>query len=130
MLFSGDALFSVGVGRMFEGTPGPMWQGLFRLKALPPQTLLYCGHEYTLSNLRFALSVDAENTALRARDIEARAERAVDRLTVPISLASEFASNPFLRADTPALAAAAGLVDAPPHEVFAALRRMKDNFRG
>lgn len=129
-LFSGDALFSVGVGRMLEGTPGPMWKGLTRLKALPGDTLLYCGHEYTLSNIAFALSVDPRNAALQARRAEAEAQRAAGRFTVPVTLATEFATNPFLRADTPELAAAAGLVGADPVEVFAALRRMKDGFRG
>lgn len=129
-LFSGDALFSVGVGRMFEGTPGPMWEGLSRLKALPAETQLYCGHDYTLSNIRFALSVDPANTALAARATEARQQLDAGRFTVPVPLGTEFATNPFLRADTPGLAAAAGLPGAPPHEVFAALRRLKDNFRG
>jgi len=127
-LFTGDALFSMGVGRMFEGTPGPMWQGLLDMRALPDETLVYCGHEYSVANAKFALSVDPGNAALRIRAAEVEKARAEDRFTIPVSLGMEKATNPFLRADTPELARAVGLSPDDPVAVFAALRRAKDNF--
>jgi hydroxyacylglutathione hydrolase len=127
-LFTGDALFSLGVGRMFEGTPGPMWQGLIAMRALPDATLVYCGHEYTLANARFALSLDPDNPVLRQRAAEAEAARAADRFTIPARLETEKQANPFLRADRPELAAAVGRDPADPVAVFAALRRAKDDF--
>jgi hydroxyacylglutathione hydrolase len=127
-LFTGDALFSLGVGRMFEGTPGPMWAGLVGLRDLPDETLVYCGHEYTLANAKFALSVDPDNGALKARAEEAQAQRNGDRFTVPARLGVEKQANPFLRADQPVLARAMGLDGADPAAVFAALRKAKDNF--
>ena len=128
VLFSADALFSLGVGRMFEGSPEPMWQGLERLKALPPETQIYCGHEYTLSNAKFALSVDPDNSALQARAEEVQRQLDAGRPTIPVTLASELAANPFLRADTPELARAMSLPGAPAWQVFGALRKAKDNF--
>lgn len=128
-LFTGDALFSMGCGRMFEGTPGPMWAGLERLRSLPGQTLIYCGHEYTSSNARFALSLEPGNEALRARAEEVEALRAEGKLTIPVNLATEIATNPFLRADLPELRAAMNLPDAPAADVFAAIRKAKDTFR-
>lgn len=129
-LFSGDALFSLGCGRMFEGEPKSMWAGLLALRALPDDTGLYCGHEYTLANAKFALSIDPENTDLQARAAEAEAQRERGRFTIPARLGVEKRANPFLRADDPALAAGMDLSHAEPHEVFAAIRRAKDNFRG
>jgi len=127
-LFSADALFSLGVGRMFEGTPGPMWSGLERLRALPDETLVYCGHEYTESNARFALSIDPDNAALQARAAAVRALRAAGRPTIPFPLGEDKRANPFLRADAPELARHYGLEGKHPSEVFAAIRRGKDNF--
>ena len=127
-LFSADALFSLGVGRMFEGTPGPMWAGLERLRALPDETLVYCGHEYTQSNARFALSIDPDNAALKARAAEVDALRAAGRATIPFTLGEDKRANPFLRADAPELARHYGLEGADPAEVFAAIRKGKDNF--
>lgn len=129
-LFTADALFSLGVGRMFEGKPGPMWEGLMRLRELPDDTLVYCGHEYTADNARFALSVDPRNSALNIRAAEVKRMREADRFTIPVSLGMEKATNPFLRADRPELARAVGLKDgAPPERVFAALRKAKDEFK-
>lgn len=129
-LFSADALFSLGVGKMFEGSPKPMWEGLARLRELPDDTLIYCGHEYTQSNAAFALSVDPKNAALRIRAGEVERLRAQGMSTIPVSLGLEKAANPFLRADQPALARAMRLPeDAEPHVVFAALRRAKDEFK-
>ena len=127
-LFSGDALFSLGVGRMFEGTPGPMWEGLMRLHALPDDTAVYCGHEYTASNARFALHVDPGNEALRRRAAEVEALRAEGKFTIPCRLGEEKFANPFLRADQPELARAMGLDGSDPAAVFAALRKAKDSF--
>lgn len=129
-LFSADALFSLGVGRMFEGQPGPMWNGLLALRALPDDTLVYCGHEYTQANAAFALSVDPRNPALNIRATEVKRMREAGQYTIPVSLGLEKATNPFLRADQPALAKAVGLApDAPPAKVFAALRKAKDEFK-
>ncbi|MBE0579322.1 hydroxyacylglutathione hydrolase [Devosia sp.] len=127
-LFSADALFSLGVGRMFEGTPGPMWAGIKALRELPDDTLVYCGHEYTQSNAKFALSIDADNAALQKRAAEVEALRKAGRPTIPFVLGEDKAANPFLRADDPVLARHYGLEGADPAEVFAAIRKGKDNF--
>lgn len=127
-LFSADALFSLGVGRMFEGTPGPMWAGLKRLRELPDDTLVYCGHEYTQSNAKFALSIDLDNAALKTRAAEVESLRAAGRPTIPFNLGEDKKANPFLRADAPELARHYGLDGADPAEVFAAIRKGKDTF--
>ena len=129
-LFSGDALFSLGCGRMFEGEPVSMWAGLEALRALPDETDLYCGHEYTLANAQFALSVDPDNEALQARAAEAGVLRAAGEITIPCKLGMEKLANPFLRADDADLGARMGLAGAAPHAVFAAIRKAKDTFRG
>lgn len=126
LLFSGDTLFALGCGRLFEGTPAQMWASLQKLRALPDATWVYCGHEYTLSNARFARSVDPNNAALAARATAIGAARERGEPTVPSRLAEERATNPFLRADDPALAAAIGLAGAQAVEVFARLREMKN----
>jgi len=127
-LFCGDTLFSIGCGRLFEGTPQQMWTSLSRLRALPPETRIYCAHEYTESNIRFAVSVDPDNAALRKREAEVKALRAVGKYSVPSLLGEERAANPFLRADDPALAAAIGMAGKDPVDVFAEVRRRKDVF--
>ncbi|KKB07692.1 hydroxyacylglutathione hydrolase [Devosia chinhatensis] len=127
-LFSADALFSLGVGRMFEGTPGPMWEGVKRLRALPDETLVYCGHEYTQSNARFALSIDPDNAALQARAATVEALRKAGKPTIPFSLGEDKKANPFLRADAPELARHYGLDGSDPAAVFAAIRKGKDTF--
>jgi hydroxyacylglutathione hydrolase len=126
VLFSGDTLFALGCGRIFEGTPAQMWQSLSRLAALPDETVVYCGHEYTQSNARFALTVDVGNRRLAARAEEIAALRAAGRPTVPTTIGLEKATNPFLRAIDPAVAAAVGLAGAPAGDVFAEVRRRKD----
>ena len=129
-LFSGDALFSMGVGRMFEGKPGPMWEGLEEVRELPDETLIYCGHEYSVDNARFALSVDPKNAALTIRAAEVQRMRDAGKYTIPVSLRMEKATNPFLRADRPELAQAMGLPpETKPSAVFAALRAAKDDFK-
>jgi len=122
----GDSLFALGCGRMFEGTAPQFWASLSRLKALPPQTLLYCAHEYTASNARFALHADPQNAALAAYAEEVTARRARDVPTVPTKLERELATNPFLRADAPELQSRWGGGDTT--TTFAALRTAKDNF--
>jgi hydroxyacylglutathione hydrolase len=126
-LFCGDTLFLMGCGRLFEGTPQQMWQSLSKLKALPPETRVFCAHEYTQANARFAVTVEPQNAALIARAKQVDEMRAQGQSTVPASLGEELATNPFLRADLPALQADAG---APGDAVatFAAIRRRKDNF--
>ena len=129
-LFSADALFSLGCGRMFEGKPGPMWAGLAEIRELPDDTLIYCGHEYTLDNARFALSVDPKNSALNIRAAEVKRMRDEGKFTIPVSLGMEKRTNPFLRVDRPELARAVGLEEGTkPSEVFAALRAAKDAFK-
>lgn len=129
-LFTGDALFSLGCGRMFEGEPKSMWTGLARLKTLPGDTKIYCGHEYSAANARFALSIDPDNASLKARAAEIAAARAKGRPTIPALLADERVQNPFLRADDPALAERVGGAGADPADIFAKIRRAKDAFQG
>lgn len=126
--FVGDALFSLGCGRLFEGTAQQMWTSLSKLAALPDDATLYCAHEYTQSNARFAISVDPDNAALRARVAEIDRLRAAGQPTVPMTLRTERATNPFLRA--PALKAAIGMGGAQDWEAFGEVRRRKDEFKG
>ncbi len=127
-LFCGDTLFSLGCGRLFEGTAAQMWASLSRLSALPAQTKIYCAHEYTAVNACFALSLEPENLALRARAEEVQRLRNQGLPTLPSTLGLERATNPFLRADQAALAAALGLTGADAAEVFAKIRQLKDRF--
>jgi hydroxyacylglutathione hydrolase len=123
--FVGDTLFALGCGRLFEGTPAQMWGSLQKLAALPDDVTVYCAHEYTASNARFALSVD-DSAALRARADEVFAARERGEPTVPTTIGLEKATNPFLRA--PLLAPGLGLTGAPDHEAFGAVRAAKDSF--
>jgi hydroxyacylglutathione hydrolase len=125
--FVGDTLFALGCGRVFEGTAEQMWASLQRLATLPDDTKVYCAHEYTASNARFALSVDAD-PALKARADQVFAARERGEWTVPTTIGLEKATNPFLRA--PRLAAAVGAAGKPDYEAFAAVRAAKDGFRG
>lgn len=124
--FVGDTVFALGCGRMFEGQPDQFWASLQRIKALPADTTLYCAHEYTQSNAKFALHADPDNAALQTYSEEIDAARARNEPTVPMSLARELATNPFLRADDPAIQAKWG--GSTPVETFTALRAAKDNF--
>lgn len=124
--FVGDAVFALGCGRMFEGEPKQFWDSLQRIKALPADTILYCAHEYTAANAKFAIHADPENADLQSYVAEIDDKRSRGEWTVPTVLKRELATNPFLRADEPSLQARWG-GDAP-HETFAAIRAGKDNF--
>lgn len=126
-LFSGDTLFLMGCGRLFEGTPDQMWNSLSKLRALPPETRVYCGHEYTLANARFAVTVEPANEALAARFTRVEALRSAGHATIPGTIGEERETNPFLRADQPSLQAMCG-TPGDPIATFAAIRRRKDNF--
>ncbi|GGC46409.1 hydroxyacylglutathione hydrolase [Chelatococcus reniformis] len=127
-LFAGDTLFALGCGRLLEGTPADMWHSLQKLAALPDDTLVFCGHEYTLSNARFALAADPDNQALKLRAAVVEGQRADGQLTIPSRLQDEKATNPFLRADRPELARSVKLDGRDPVAVFAALREWKNSF--
>jgi len=129
-LFSGDTLFALGCGRLFEGTPGQMHASLAKLKALPRETRVFCAHEYTAGNAAWASALyGGANPALTARAGDVKAAREAGEATVPSLLGDELDTNPFLRADDPALKAAVGLPDSAGEvEVFAAVRQHKDKF--
>lgn len=128
-LFSGDSLMSWGCGRLFEGAPAQMFQTLTRMAALPPQTLVCSGHEYTEANGRFALSLEPDHPALHARMQRVRELRAAGRPSLPVTLAEELATNPFLRGADPALCAALGLpAGTDAQAVFTEARARKDRF--
>jgi hydroxyacylglutathione hydrolase len=126
--FVGDTLFALGCGRLFEGTPAQMWSSLQKIMRWPGDTRLYCAHEYTASNARFALTVEPHNAALRARAEAVGRLRATGTPTVPSTLDEERATNPFLRAASAELRAAVGLGSASDEEVFAKTRALKDAF--
>jgi hydroxyacylglutathione hydrolase len=132
MLFSGDTLFACGCGRLFEGTPRQMHTSLSKLAALPDATRVYCGHEYTLSNIRFAKAAEATNPELATWERTASALRARDEPTLPSTIGQEKAANPFLRCDQPGVIAAAsqhaGKPLADPVSVLGAIREWKNNF--
>ncbi|MDV7143235.1 hydroxyacylglutathione hydrolase [Tropicimonas sp. TH_r6] len=127
-VFTADSLMALGCGRLFEGDPATMWTSLSKLAALPPETLVYSGHEYTAANGAFAVTVDPDNTALAARVAEVARARDAGEPTVPSLLSVELATNPFLRATAPEVKAQVGLPGAPDAEVFAEIRRRKDSF--
>ena len=126
-LFAADTLFSIGCGRVFEGSYPMMWDSLLKLRALPDDMRLYCGHEYTASNVKFALTVEPDNAALKARAAEVTKQRAESKPTVPTLIGDEKQANVFLRADVPSVAAAVGLAGKSPAEVFGELRERKNN---
>jgi hydroxyacylglutathione hydrolase len=132
LLFCGDTLFAGGCGRLFEGTPQQMHRSLSRLAALPASTQVYCTHEYTLSNLRFAHAVEPDNVRLNERLVEVTRWRDEGRISLPSNIELELATNPFLRTGEPSVIAAAkgreGELSDEPSAVFACLRAWKDNF--
>lgn len=126
--FTADSLMALGCGRLFEGTAGQMWDSLQKLAALDPETLVCSGHEYTQANARFAVTVDPDNDALKARIDRINALRSENQPTVPSKLSEEVATNPFLRAADPAIQAHLDMIGAAPAEVFAEIRARKDRF--
>jgi hydroxyacylglutathione hydrolase len=128
LLFAGDTLFSIGCGRVIEGTPEMMWQSLLKLRALPDDTRIFCGHEYTDANIRFAVTIEPDNAALKARAAEVKRQIAAGTPTIPTLMGEEKRANVFLRADDPAVAAAVGLAGKPAAQVFAEVRARKNTF--
>jgi hydroxyacylglutathione hydrolase len=126
--FTADTLFALGCGRLFERGPDVMFQSLKKLAALPADTKVYCGHEYTQANARFALTVDPENSALKARAKKIDRLRAGGKPTLPTTIGEELATNPFLRWADPAIRRHLGMEKASDVEVFAEIRKRKDNF--
>lgn len=128
VIFTADSLMAWGCGRVFEGTMEMQHATMQKLAALPPETMVYSGHEYTTANGRFALTIEPDNPDLISRMKEVEAARADNRPTVPVPLSLELATNPFLRCDTPGVRATVGMPDAPVEQVFAEVRKRKDNF--
>jgi hydroxyacylglutathione hydrolase len=128
VVFTGDTLFAMGCGRLFEGTPQMMWSSLSKLMQLDDAIRIYCGHEYTLSNGRFALTMEPNNADLQSRMKDVELLRAKSRPTVPSNMALEKKTNPFLRPDSPEIRKTLGLEDADNVAVFAEIRRRKDSF--
>jgi len=126
--FVGDTIFALGCGRLFEGTAKQMWASLSKIAAWPDETKLYCAHEYTQANARFALSVEPDNKALQQRSAKIDVARGKNQPTVPMTVGEERATSPFLRAEDPALRAALNMNEARAVEVFAEVRTRKDNF--
>lgn len=126
VVFTGDTLFALGCGRVFEGDMAMMWNSLKKLAELPPETVVYCGHEYTASNADFALTVDPDNDALKRRVVEIKALRAEGKPTIPTTISAELETNPFLRAADPAIREVLGMALASDAEVFAEIRGRKD----
>jgi hydroxyacylglutathione hydrolase len=128
LLFAADTLFALGCGRLLEGTPAQMWDSLSKLMTLPDDTTVYCGHEYTLSNAKFALTIDPRNEALVARALEIEGLRAAGLPTLPTTIGREKETNPFLRASDEAIRENLKMVEASDAEVFAEIRARKDVF--
>ena len=128
LAFVGDTLFSIGCGRVIEGTPEMMWNSLKKLRDLPNDTEIYCGHEYTAANIKFALTIDANNPVLEAR--AAQVERLIEEgePTIPVTIGDEKLANPFLRADEADLACDIGMAGEPAAQVFAEIRARKNKF--
>ncbi len=127
-VFTADSLMALGCGRLFEGTADMMWESMKKLAALPPETMVYSGHEYTASNAKFALTIDPENAQLISRVQDIETARAENRPTAQVPLALELATNPFLRASDPAIRKGLNMEDATDAEVFAEIRARKDQF--
>jgi hydroxyacylglutathione hydrolase len=126
LAFVGDTLFSIGCGRVIEGTPEMMWESLLKLRALPDDTRIYCGHEYTKANIRFAKTIEPGNSALNAREAEVEKLLAAHKPTIPSTIGEEKKANPFLRADVPEVAKSVGLAGSPAWKVFAEIRERKN----
>ena len=127
VLFTGDTLFTMGCGRLFEGDAEMMWQSLKKISQLPAETIIYCSHEYTVTNGNFSTSVDPDNLELIARMSKVNELRKEGLPTVPSSLSEELATNPFLRASDAGIRKTLGMADASDLEVFTELRKRRDN---
>jgi hydroxyacylglutathione hydrolase len=128
LAFVGDTLFSIGCGRVIEGTPGMMWRSLTKLRDLPNDTEIYCGHEYTAANIKFARTIEPDNKALAAREAQAQQQLAKGEPTIPVTIGDEKQANPFLRADLPEVAAGIGMAGKQAAQVFAEIRARKNKF--
>lgn len=126
-LFAADTLFSIGCGRVFEGSYPMMWESLLKLRALPDDFKLYCGHEYTASNVKFALTIEPGNADLQARAKQVEQQRASGQPTLPVTLGEEKKANVFLRADVPSVAVAVGKAGENAADVFGEIRERKNN---
>jgi len=125
--FVGDTLFAMGCGRIFEGTMAEMWSSIEKLAKLPPETMLYCGHEYTLANARFSLTLEPGNEALQSRVRHVEALRSEGKPTLPVRLSDELATNPFIRVNSPEIRKTLGMEAASDAEVFAEIRERKNH---
>jgi hydroxyacylglutathione hydrolase len=128
VVFVGDTLFSIGCGRVIEGTPEQMWQSLKKLRDLPNDTEIYCGHEYTAANIRFAQTIEPDNMALAARAAQVAKLLAESEPTIPVTIGDEKMENPFLRADHAEVAAGIGMAGEPAAKVFTEIRARKNRF--
>jgi len=128
LAFVGDTLFSIGCGRVIEGTPQQMWHSLVKLRDLPDETEFYCGHEYTAANIKFARTIEPNNKALATREAQVKQELARNEPTIPVTIGEEKKANPFLRADISDVAAGIGMAGKPAAEVFAEIRARKNRF--
>jgi hydroxyacylglutathione hydrolase len=128
LAFAGDTLFSIGCGRVIEGTPAQMWDSLLKIRDLPDDITFHCGHEYTQANIKFALTIEPDNPALQKRAAEVEELRAAGKPTLPQTLGAEKAANVFLRADIPSVAAAVGMTGQSATEVFTEIRARKNKF--
>jgi hydroxyacylglutathione hydrolase len=128
LAFVGDTLFSIGCGRVIEGTPDQMWRSLLKLRDLPDDTELYCGHEYTAANVKFARTIEPDNKALIAREAQAKQQIAQAEPTIPTTIGEEKRANPFLRADLSEVAAGIGMAGKPAAQVFSEIRARKNKF--
>jgi len=128
LAFVGDTLFSIGCGRVIEGTPEQMWRSLVKLRDLPDDTEIYCGHEYTAANIKFARTIEPDNKALAAREAEVKGLISRNEATIPITIGDEKRANPFLRADLAEVAKSIGMAGKPATQVFAEIRARKNKF--
>ena len=129
LAFVGDTLFSIGCGRVIEGTPEMMWHSLVKLRDLPNDTEIYCGHEYTAANIRFALTIEPNNPVLAAREAQVARLIAEGEPTIPVTIGDERLANPFLRADLPEVAGIISMDGEPPEQIFAEIRARKNSFK-
>lgn len=128
LAFVGDTLFSIGCGRVIEGTPEQMWRSLVKLRDLPDNTEIYCGHEYTAANIKFARTIEPDNKALAAREAEVKGLISRNEATIPVTIGDEKRANPFLRADLAEVAKGIGMAGKPAAQVFAEIRERKNKF--